>query len=196
MLRLGRTFIIALCFVLFSFSLSFAVSVVSPSANAVIYSDSILVSVKVTEKISIKVTVYEAKDKDELGNAVAVDVSKMNTDDVALIASYRLAAENTEAPALSNGARAKKYSEVIFSPAVNYTNNGDVGFYTKQLSGVKPGLYRVQVDSLGENGEVISTVSSMVAVREKDDKVDQNIFEGQTTSILQYVQNMLRKLFR
>ena len=71
-----------------------------------------------------------------------------------------------------------------------------MGFYTKQLSSVKPGLYKVVVETMGENETVVSTISSLVAVKQKEEKQDQNIFQNQTTTALQFIQNLIKKVFK
>lgn len=175
--RFARIIALTLCLLLLAGTASFAASVVSPAANSIVYSDSVLVSVKVTEKVTIKVTVYEEKQKDSAGNLVSVDVTDMTTSD---LSSLDL----------------KKYTDSVFSAAASYTNTGDVGFYTKQLGSVKPGLYKVKVETLGENDTVVSTVNSVVAVKQKAEKQDQNIFQNQTTTALQFIQNLIKKVFK
>ena len=175
--RIARIIALMLCLLIAAGTVSFAASVVSPVANSIIYSDSILVSVKVTEKASIRVTVYEEKLPDAAGNPVSADVTSIT-------------AENLETLDLT------KYTATVFSDPVTYTNPGDVSFYTKQLSGVKPGIYSVKVETLGENESVVSTVSSLVAVKQKEEKQDQNIFRNQTTTALQFIQNLIKKVFK
>lgn len=173
----ARIIALMLCLLLMTGTVSFAASVVSPTANSIVYSDSILVSVKVTDKSPIRVTVYEEKQKDSAGNLVSADVADMTSSD---LSSLDL----------------KKYTDSVFSAAATYTNTGDVGFYTKQLSNVKPGLYRVKVETLGENEAVVSTINSLVAVKQKAEKQDQNIFQNQTTTALQFIQNLIKKVFK
>lgn len=175
--RFIRTTALLLVLLLFTTAVSFAASVVSPVPNSVVYSDSILVSVKVNEKATIKVTVYEEKSKDSSGNLISTDVSKMTTKDL-------------ESLDLS------KYTDSVYSAAVTYTNEGEIGFYTKQLSGVKPGLYRVKVDTLNDKGDSVATVSSLVAVNQKEEKQEQNIFQNQRTTGLQLIQNLIKKIFK
>lgn len=176
--RFIRTTALTLVLLLLTTVASFAVSVVSPVPNSVVYSDSILVSVKVNEKATIKVTVFEEKSKDTAGNLVSTDVSKMTSKDL-------------------EGLDLSKYTDSVYSAAVTYTNEGEIGFYTKQLSSVKPGLYRVQVDTLNEKEESVATVSSLVAVNQKkEEKQEQNIFQNQRTTALQYVHNLIKRLLK
>lgn len=174
--RFTRTTALVILLLLLASTVSFALSVVSPVANSVVYADSILVSVKVTEKVTIKVTVFEEKSKDSAGNLISTDVSKMTTKDL-------------------EGLDLSKYSDSVYMSAVTYTNEGEIGFYTKQLSNVKPGLYRVKVETLNDKGEAVSTVSSLVAVNQKVEKQEQNIFQNKTTA-LQFLQNLIKKVFK
>ena len=175
--RAARIIALMLCLLLAAGTASFAASVVSPAANSIIYSDSMLVSVKVTDKATIRVTVYEEKQKDASGTLVSVDVADMTSSDLSSLDS-------------------KKYTDSVFSTAATYTNTGDVGFYTKQLTNVKPGLYKVKVETLGENDSVVSTISCFTAVKQKEEKQDQNIFQNQTTTALQFIQNLIKKVFK
>lgn len=175
--RFARIIALMLCLLIMAGTASFAASVVSPAANSIVYSDSLLVSVKVTDKSTIRVTVYEEKQKDSSGNLVSVDVADMTSSDI-------------------SGLDLKKYTDSVFSAAATYTNTSDVGFYTKQLSSVKPGLYKVVVETMGENETVVSTISSLVAVKQKEEKQDQNIFQNQTTTALQFIQNLIKKVFK
>lgn len=175
--RLTRIIALMLCLIFVSGTASFAASVVSPAANSIVYSDTMLVSVKVTDKSTIRVTVYEEKQKDASGVLVSADVANLTAADIASLDT-------------------KKYTDSVFSAAATYTNAGDVGFYTKQLTNVKPGLYKVKVETLGEDETVVSTITSLVAVKEKAEKQDQDIFQNQTTTALQFIQNLIKKVFK
>ena len=192
----ARITALTLCLLLICSGLCFAVSVVSPVANSIMYTDSVLVSVKLTEKATVNVTVYEEMDTNAAGESVPADVSKLKEEDLAIIGAYRTAAETAEAPVLSDGSKAKKYTDSVFCETVKYTNTGEIGFYTKQLSDVRPGLYRVQVDTVDDKGKVISTTESLIAVRQKEDEQKANIFQNQNTSALQFIQNLLKKVFK
>lgn len=92
---------------------------------------------------------------------------------------------------LSDGSVMPKYSDRVYASTVRYTNESEIGFYTKQLSSVKPGLYKVTVKSSS------GTTSCYAAVKEKQAEPEKsNIFTTQKSGALQFLRNVLRSLFR
>ncbi len=210
MRRIRSIVAFALCVVLMASTVCFASSaaIVSPAENSIIQGDSFLVSVKVTEKKTVRVTVYEELESsgEEL---VSASVAKYTTDDLAAIASTAaIAAKNAEAAEgegavddttykLSDGTTAKTYTSRVYSEAAEYTNTKDIGFYTKQFSSVKPGLYRVTVETLDEEGEVAEVLHSYVAVKKKPAEEKTTLFQNQQGSTaIKFIQNLLKNLFR
>lgn len=182
-----------------------AVAIVSPASNTIVYSDSLLVSVKVTEPKTIRVTVYEEK---ELSNEqyVSVKVANLTEADLALIAigpvpqvAGTTAVNTTTAPSasvLSDGSAVKSYTSFILGESVNYTCTSQLGFCTKQINNITPGLYRIQVDTLDTAGAATETVNSLVAVKVKPVVETTSIFETPQTGALQFLQNLLKSIFR
>jgi hypothetical protein len=206
-------------------------TVVSPGANSVHDGDSILVSVKLTEKQTVRISVLRQMEEvkaavteittDEEGNEQvkevspaeykAYDASKLSEADVALIAAGETQDAKGNPVRLSNGAAViTLYGETVSGP-VDYTNNNELGFYTKQISSLKPGLYVIQVDVLGdktkaEEGkeasdgdyEILESVRSYVALKEKpkEEPVADNGIFSTRNSALQFLQNLLRSLFK
>ena len=188
-----------------SFAFAGAAAIVSPTSNTIIYSDSFLVSIKVAEPKTIRVTVYEQKEpiNEQL---LSVNVTNINSEDLALIAkgpapsvTGEVAATEAVASAvatLSDGTAVKSYVPVVLSEATTYTCTGQLGFYTKQIDNVKPGLYKIQVETLSATAEVTEIVSNFVAVKVKPVVVKVNIFETPQTGALQFLQTLLKNLFR
>ena len=206
-------------------------TVVSPGANSVHDGDSILVSVKLTEKQTVRISVLRQMEEvkaavteittDEEGNEQvkevspaeykAYDASKLSEADVALIAAGETQDAKGNPVRLSNGAAViTLYGETVSGP-VDYTNNNELGFYTKQISSLKPGLYVIQVDVLGdkieaEEGkeatdgeyEILESVRSYVALKEKpkEEPVADNGIFSTRNSALQFLQNLLRSQFK
>lgn len=205
--RYKRIVAIVITVILLCSSLVFAGAavIVSPPSNVIIYSDSFLVSVKVAEPKTIRVTVYEQK---EMNNEqlFSVNVTNMNSEDLALIAKGPAPSVTGEAAAtetvaanvatLSDGTAVKDYVPVALSEAATYTCTGQLGFYTKQMDNVKPGLYKIQVETISSDAEVTETVSNFVAVKVKPAAVKVNIFETPQTGALQFLQTLLKNLFR
>ena len=194
-----RIFAIVLILVMLGGSFVYAggATIISPAQNTVTTSSSLLVSVKLTEPRTIRVTVYEEKTSREAADGtkeyVSTDVSKFTKDDLAKIADVY---DGKDAKTLSTGATASRYASVVYSAAVTYTGTGDLSFYTKQLTDVSPGLYRVRVETLAEDETVTETVSSFVAVQKKAEEAKPNLFESKQTSAVRAIQNVLKSLFK
>ena len=165
-----------------------AAAIVSPAANSIVYTDSLLVSVKVTELKTIRVSVYSEKvlSGDKLVNA---DVSKF-----------------TEAD-LKAAAGSGTYTDVLLGEAAEYTNTVEIGFYTKQIS-VTPGLYKIKAETLEtvmewpegatepvEKVIVTETTSSLVAVKKKPEEKKQ-VFQNNSTGAVTFIRKILKGLFK
>ncbi len=203
--------------------------VVSPASNSIVSGDSILVSVKITEKQAIRVSIlrqmeetrpakYEAEvledgtiEEKEISPAVytAYDASKLTEADLAKIAEGKTKDENGKDITLSTGAAVKPLFGELVSDPVDYTNNSEIGFYTKKINELKPGLYMIRIEVLeeavnaGSNGNagrsVKETIDTYVAVKEKpkeENVTGGGIFNTQKNSAWQLIQNILKSLFR
>ena len=196
-------------------------SIVSPAVNTVVTGDSLLVSVKVADKSSVKVYIFE----EQLGDK-AVDVKDFTENEVKAVyddyldvlaklsAVPREAASQSEKPAeeanaenaepketsgaavTSSAIISQKYTDVEYTSAAAFTASGELGFFTKQLTSVKPGLYRIQVDVIDGEGNATESVCNFVAVKEKPAETKSDIFETQQTGAMQFLSNLLKSLFR
>lgn len=207
MKRVGRTitFITLLVMVCSGIAFAGAAAIVSPATNTIVYSDNLLVSVKVTEPKTVRVTIYEEKDVNN-EQYVSVNVTNLTETDLGIIATgpTPLAtsvaavsmAGTSSASALSDGTPVKSYTSVIIGETASYTCTSQLGFYTKQINNVTPGLYRVQVDTVDAAGLATETTNSLVAVKAKPAIEKSNIFETPQTGALQFLQNLLKSIFR
>ena len=235
--RLVQLLTVALC-VFLSTCICFASPVmVSPSANSVVSGDSVLVSVKLTEKQTIRVSVFREMEEskaavfetvtDENGIEKQVqispaeyknyDASRLTEADITLLAQGNTTDPKGNEIKLSTGAPVKPlYGKLVGTP-VEFTNSSDVGFYTKQLSKLDPGLYMIQVDVLGakkaeeaaetgaavensgEEYEIKESVRTLVALKEKPKEepvTGSGIFGPTKSTAWQLIQNILKSLFR
>lgn len=206
MKKFRRITAILMIMLLFSTGFVFAgaAAIVSPASNTIVFSDSLLVSVKVTEPKTIRVTIYEEKETNE-DTLVSAKVSAYTEADLSVIASAKtktpVALEGAVSavaaePTLSDGTTVKEYTSVAMGDAATYTCDSSLGFYTKQISSVTPGLYRVQVETLNSDGTASETIHSMVAVKTKPPEEKSNIFQAPQTGALQFLQTLLRNIFR
>lgn len=191
MRQIRRIVSLILVFAMLSTSIVFAdaAAIVSPAANSIVYTDSLLVSVKVTELKTIRVSVYAERvvSGDKLVNA---DVSKF-----------------TEAD-LKAAAGSGKYTDVLLGEAATYTNTVEIGFYTKQIA-VSPGLYKVKAETLETVMEwpegatepvekiiVTETKSSLVAVKKKPVEEKPQVFQNNSTGAVTFIRKILKGLLK
>ena len=191
MRQIRRIVSLILVFAMLSTGIVFAdaAAIVSPAANSIVYTDSLLVSVKVTELKTIRVSVYAEKvvSGDKLVNA---DVSKF-----------------TEAD-LKAAAGSGKYTDVLLGEAATYTNTVEIGFYTKKIA-VTPGLYKVKAETLETVMEwpegatepvekiiVTETKNSLVAVKKKPVEEKPQVFQNNSTGAVTFIRKILKGLLK
>ncbi|MBQ8589686.1 MAG: hypothetical protein IJ486_04460 [Firmicutes bacterium] len=193
-----------------------AVTIISPVVESVVNSDSLLISIKITQPETIRVSVFEEKQVvgEEL---VSVDVSTLESLPVsteeaakaeapvtpavaaavpAVAAAAQVAPVQEEATnATASGVTASLVSQEIMAPET-FTSANTLSFYTKQINGVTPGLYKVKVDTVNEAGAVIYSTETLVVVKgvaSEEQKTD--LFESNQSGISQFVQNLLKSIF-
>ncbi len=231
------SFVLALCMLMSStvFAAAPKASIVSPSADTVVSGDSLLISVKVADKNSVKVTVFEELEtvtdaKTSKAALISVNPSLLTEADLKAISSDysaksdassvkeketpvsdNAAAESTSTAAVTEEkgesqtaspaaipASTKKYvyTDIEYTSPAGFTASGELGFFTKQLTGVKPGLYRVQVDVLDADGKTAESIVNFVAVKEKPAEAKTDIFETQQSGAMTFLSNLLKSIFK
>lgn len=148
-----------------------SVTIVSPSHESTIYSDSLLVSVKVTEAKTFRITVYEEKRQAEDGTMVSLDVASLADIDAVTV------------------------QNVVVGSAETFVSTSNLSFYTKQISDVTPGVYRVKVESLNSANQAAYITNSYFIVRDPAEKPATEVFETQQTGLLKSLQSFLKNLF-
>ena len=185
MLR-GMRLVALLLVLLFAFgsAASFAaadplVSIVNPASGGTVYSDSLLVSVKVAKPASIRVSAYQIMKPalSEGGQATSITLEDYNAN-MALPAADRLS---------------YSYAEVLAPEDVSYTAN--LSFYTKKLEKITPGVYTIRVDTLDENGNALFSSSSMVGVKDKSEDPALKAQTAQQGGAAAFLKNLLKSIF-
>ncbi|MEG1583425.1 MAG: hypothetical protein RR131_00070 [Anaerovorax sp.] len=146
-----------------------AVTIVNPVSQSTTTATNLLISVKVTQARTIKISMYEEKALVN-GKYVSIDLA-------------------------AGGSVPRKEdmkSYLVFQP-VTYNTPGKLMFCTKQVNGVHPGLYRVRVDTLA-SGKVIYSSENYVGVKSKEDS-GSKIFDNQQSGTFQFLQNILKSIF-
>jgi hypothetical protein len=151
-----------------------SVTLVNPASNSTVYSSNILLSVKITQPKTIKVSVFEEKQMIN-GTLSAVNINALATSNATLN-------------------NANFISQPVGIPA-SFTSSNNLSFFTKQINGLKPGLYRIRIDSIDNTGNITHTSDSYVVVKERTEEADTNIFNSRQSGTMQFLQNLLKNIF-
>ena len=142
-------------------------------ANSTIYSNNLLISVKMTQPKSITVKVYEEKQ----------------------MVNGSLSSININTLANSKTSMNKSSFTPVLITTENFSSTKNLSFYTRQINDVNPGLYLIEIDTKDANGKVIYSNNSYFAVKEKAAAVEPNIFETPQSGTLQFLQGLLKTIF-
>ncbi|MBE6020165.1 MAG: hypothetical protein IJC41_00335 [Firmicutes bacterium] len=77
----------------------------------------------------------------------------------------------------------------------NYEKRDRIGFYTRQLNDIEPGLYALRVDSLDGNGNITDTYSKYFIVKPNASKTTTTIYESQPSNKVLFFQSVFKSLF-
>lgn len=150
------------------------VMLVNPAPLSTVYSNNLLISVKLTQPKKIKVTLYEQMQIVN-GTPTAVNINTLTISNGSV-----------------NSGNLKPYQKGI--PG-EFTSTNNLSFYTKQVSDLKPGLYQIKIDTIDASGNPIYSSSSYFAVKEKTEEADTKIFETPQSGTMQFLQNLLKTIF-
>ncbi len=151
-----------------------AVVLVNPVSLSTVYSNNLLISVKITQPKTIKVKVFVERQ----------------------MVNGTLSAINVDTLTISNGTiNSETFQSTLISDPPAYKSDNNLSFYTKQINDLTPGLYRIQIDTLDAAGEKIYTSKSYVEVKEKTAEADAKIFDKPQSGTMQFLQNLLNTIF-
>jgi len=174
------TLAITILIMLFSTTFAFAdsdpyVVVVNPGQYSTVYSDNLLISIKILEPKTIRVSFYEEL---EVRNNVAgtVDVNKINEPEDLLAI-----------PELTS---------VLMQDRDIFECNNYLSFYTKSIEDLAPGLYRVRVDTLNSYSTPIYTTNTYVIIKDKNlEAAGNTIFDDAEPTTFERLQNFFTNIF-
>lgn len=172
-----------------------AVTIISPAAESVVNSDSLLISIKITKPETIKVSVFEEKQiaGDQL---ISVDVNNLETLEAATNATASgVTAAGVTTSVTASGVTTSFISQEVMVPET-FTSTNTLSFYTKQLNNVTPGLYKIKVDTIDAEGKVLYSTENLVAVKGVASEAEKtDLFESNQSGISQFLQNILKSIF-
>ncbi len=203
------SFILVLCMLTsaFAFAATPKASIVSPIKNSVVSDDKLLVSVKVSDKKKVSVKVFEEKvlvgtrfdeeQETEVSIFKSIDVSDFTEN---LLEAIDKEYEEQKALILGEGDSKQVICAIAVTDPVSYTATGEVGYFSKQLENLTPGLYRVQLDVLGEDDVVEETYNAFTAVQKKVDgeETAENVVPVETVklNLVQLIARFLKSLIK
>ena len=149
-----------------------SITIVNPVSGATIYSDNLLVSVKMTTPSAIKVSVTQEV-KTVNGNHTSITLEEYQT------------LEKTQ------------ISSIAVGTADNFTSTNNLSFYTKKVDGIKPGVYKITVETIDADSNVIHTNASPVEIKAKEENpANATTLESQNSGPAQFLKNILRAIFK
>lgn len=177
MRKLTAVLTVLLC-MLFSSIFTYAaensnVVLVNPAASSTVYSSNLLISVKLTQPAAIRVKVLEEKQMVN-GTHSAVNVNTLTT---------------------SSALNDENLTPFPVTTSAIFTSSSMLSFYTKQVNGLTPGLYKIQIDTVDAEGKVLYTNSSHVVIKEKTEEAEAKIFDAPQSGTMQFLQNLLKTIF-
>lgn len=151
------------------------VVLVNPASYSIVYSNNLLISVKITQPKNIRVNFYQ-------------EMQTVNGTQTAVT----IGSQATFASTVSGGS----YSDVAVTSAAFYASTNNLSFFTKQYTNLKPGLYKVKIDTMDSSyKEVLYSTISYVAVKEKTESADEANLEAPQSGTMQFLQNILKTIF-
>jgi len=179
-----RILAIVLCLVLIlGCSMSFAttnanVSIVNPTAASITATDNLLVSIKIAEAGTYKISVYEvmkpATVEGGLDTAITLETYNAN---LALDAESRVA---------------WKYRQLVVPETVTYT--ASLSYYTKKIESITPGVYYIKVETLDANGATVASNTAYAEITAKVETSNQTASTN-TSGALQFLKTILTSIF-
>jgi len=148
------------------------VTIVNPVSGTTIYSENLLVSVKLTSPLSIKVTVTQ-------------EFKVVNGENTHIGLADYLKTDTGEIASVAVGA------------AESFTSTNSLSFYTKKVENVTPGVYKITVDTISEDGKVLYTNLNPVEIKPKEDNpAEPPGAESQPSGPAQFLKNLLKIIFK
>ena len=147
------------------------VTIVNPVTGSIVYSENLLVSVKMTAPVTIRVSVTQ-------------EFVVINGEDRSLSLTEHLATASNQIRSVAVGT------------ADDFTNVNNLSFFTRRVEDVTPGIYRITVETINQSGEVTHTNSSPVEVRAPETNAVNTAPTASTSSgTAQFLRNVLRAIF-
>ena len=176
MRRKITAFIVLVAFTLSTQAVSAAanpnVTIVNPVSGYTVYSDNLLISVKLTTAASISVSLTQ-EFKVVNGENTAVGLEDYQKSDKSEVAG------------------------VAVGDPESFTGTNALSFYTKKVENIKPGVYKISVDTVDAEGKVLFTNTSPVEVKAKEENPPTPAeAETQPSGPAHFLRSLLKIIFK
>jgi hypothetical protein len=147
------------------------VTIVNPVSGQTIYAESLLVSVKVTAPMTVRVLVTQ-EFKVVGGENTTVSIEEY------------LRTESRETASVNVG------------QSESFTSTNNLSFYTKKVDSIKPGVYKITVSTIDAEGKVSFTNTSHVEIKPREENpAEITSEESQQSGPAQFLRGLLRIIF-
>ena len=165
-----------------------AVTVVNPLNNTTVYSNSILISIKLTAPETIKVNIYKQVKHDANGKALTLSFNEWDKVQEELKA-------NSSGSAVG-GTPSIQILQGWVTEQATFEATGDLAFFTKKVENLSAGVYKIRIDTIDKEEKVIYSKDQIVFVREKAAQpIKPSVFENSQPGTVSFLQNLLKSIF-
>ena len=148
------------------------VTIVNPVSGLIVYSDNLLVSVKITAASSITVSVTQ-------------EFKVVNGEKTTVSLEDYLKTDKSETAGDPIGT------------TDSFTSINNLSFYTKKVENVKPGIYKITVNTVDAEGKTLFTNESIIEIKSKEENpADAATLESPQSGAAQFLKNLLKIIFR
>ena len=165
------------------------VTIVNPLDRSTLYSNSLLISVKLTAPETIRINVYKQMRQGENDTPVAITFTEWD--------KFEAELKEIEAGSETVTDTSIKTLNGYVADTFFFTSTGNLAFFTKKIDNLTVGIYKVKIETIGQNDQVIYTKEHILFVKEKREQpVQASVFENSQKGTVSFLQNLLRSIFK
>lgn len=157
------------------------VEIINPDKD-IIYSDYLLISIKIKENTSCNLSILTNLDKKKIQE---IEVSSISSSGAVAVTSN----EREEA---------QEEKCILYGPE-KIDKAKEVNFYTVQLEHLIPGQYEIQIEVLDDKDKIEHTITKTFEIQEKsmmpEETVDENMFNKEKPTGLDVIKDIIDNLF-
>ncbi|MFA5527078.1 MAG: hypothetical protein WC996_00555 [Peptostreptococcales bacterium] len=160
------------------------IEIINPEQD-VIYSDYLLISLKIKEKCKFNFSIY--------GNIKEEEKAKIEVFQVVSDSSIQLNEAKKDA---NSGILSEKSDYICIYEPVTMSNSEKIKFHSIQLEKLSPGDYFIAIEILDENDKVLDTAKKEFSIKDKSLRPEIKVDEGTKNSPLKSLSDIIKNLFK